>query len=870
MKPIPQRLLCALAGSLFAAGAINPACGKPGFVDIISVAPQPFWSTLKLFRAEPKVSLILLAPSFITQGQPDYAAVNGVDFSALAGFNDNSSNGFAPIVIVNEKTNRESAPANVDPGSSHKSFAASGPSLADNWSRIAGVGSTIPSYTTGSGVVSDNSSATPDSSQSQLAGSDVRQRDRETDQTTSTVTKDSTQSVPLAGPDRGSQSLRDGGSVSIGGITLAGDASKVSSIQHVTPKALTIGGPAPDAATAIRTWQGGPGGNANDWTRTQNWSPNGQPTSTDTAQFDNTANSGNLAPTIAGTNTSVGSILFASGTTNAYTISGTATLTIGSATVAGITNASATNQQLSVSTIALGIAQSWDVQSTGNLSLSSAVSLGSNLLTLTGSSSGAGSISGIISGTGGLTKSGTGIWTLSGTNNFTGTTNISAGALTITNSSALGSTANGTSLASGAVLRIDGTSGNLSIGAETLTLNGVGLIASPAGALRNIAGNNSWAGAITLGSASSIQSDAGTLTLTGGINNAGFLATFQGAGNTTVSTTKITRSGGLTKNGGGTLTLSAANDYSGGTTLSAGTLTLSGSGQLGSTTGALTVNGGTLNLGGTSQTVGALSGSGGTINTSTGSSTLTVGNGGGSGSYSGTIANGSGTVSLTKTGGGTETLSGANTYTGPTTVSAGTLLVNGNQSSATGAVAVNNSGTVLGGAGTIGGAVTVASGATIAPGATGNGSTAILKTGALTLSSSSNFSLDLNGTVAGTSYDQLSVTGTVSIGGSNLLINSISGLSVNDKLFILANDSTDAISGTFAGLAQGGTISSGGYTLTIDYMANFMSGSANDISLTVTAVPEPGSWLAGALALLAVGYTQRRRFQRKAVFVSAG
>jgi len=65
------------------------------------------------------------------------------------------------------------------------------------------------------------------------------------------------------------------------------------------------------------------------------------------------------------------------------------------------------------------------------------------------------------------------------------------------------STANGTTVASGAVLQLDGSGGDLSIGAEALTLNGSGI--SSNGALRNIAGSNSWAGAITLGSASNIR-----------------------------------------------------------------------------------------------------------------------------------------------------------------------------------------------------------------------------------------------------------------------------------------------------------------------------------------------------------------------------
>ena len=72
--------LCALA--LFAlVGLCAPAQAGGTFPQIISVAPQPFWTTLNLFRAEPKVSLVLLAPAFVTQGQPDYATMNGVDFS---------------------------------------------------------------------------------------------------------------------------------------------------------------------------------------------------------------------------------------------------------------------------------------------------------------------------------------------------------------------------------------------------------------------------------------------------------------------------------------------------------------------------------------------------------------------------------------------------------------------------------------------------------------------------------------------------------------------------------------------------------------------------------------------------------------------
>ena len=131
----------------------------------------------------------------------------------------------------------------------------------------------------------------------------------------------------------------------------------------------------------------------------------------------------------------------------------------------------------------------------------------------------------------------------------------------------------------------------------------------------------------------------------------------------------VSGAGALTKLGSGTLTLSASNSYSGGTTLSAGTLLLGGSNSLGSTSAALTVNGGTLDFGGATVSVGTLSGAGGTIALGGGSLTATMGS---NEIFSGAIT---GTGGFTKAGGVSTvlTLSGSSTYTGATTIDGGRI-----------------------------------------------------------------------------------------------------------------------------------------------------------------------------------------------------
>jgi autotransporter-associated beta strand protein len=237
-------------------------------------------------------------------------------------------------------------------------------------------------------------------------------------------------------------------------------------------------------------------------------------------------------------------------------------------------------------------------------------------------------------------------------------------------------------------------------------------------------------------------------------------------------------------------------------------------------------------------TIGSLEGSG---NVFLGANNLNVGSNNTTTTFSGVMSGIGG--SLTKTGGGTFTLSGANTYTGATTVTGGTLLVNGSTSSSS-AVTVN-SGTTLGGTGAIGGTVTVNSGANLSPGT----SPGILNTGSVTLNSGSNLLIDINGTTP-SQFDQLIVTGTVTLTGSNLVLTIGGTLTLGEQFLIINNDSNDAVVGTFL---QGSSVTSGSNTFSI----NYAGGTGNDVVLTV--VPEPSTWVAGFLAVAFVVYTQRRR-----------
>jgi autotransporter-associated beta strand protein len=279
-------------------------------------------------------------------------------------------------------------------------------------------------------------------------------------------------------------------------------------------------------------------------------------------------------------------------------------------------------------------------------------------------------ISGRISGTGGLNKEGTGTLVLSGANTFGGILKINVGVVNARHSTSLGTITAGTEVVGGAALELQG---DINISYEALALRGYGV--SNGGALRNISGANTFGGLITLSSAggTEIASDAGTLTITGGMSGA-FPLIIDGAGDVTYKTAPIAiGSGTVTKNGAGTLRYNFPNTYNGLTTINAGTLLYGVDNAI--LTSAITVTGGTLDIATYSDivggvTLGTLDLASGTITGSTGmlsSSAWTVYNG----TISAIIAGDAGTI--TKSTPGTVVLTRANKFTGNTTVSAGIL-----------------------------------------------------------------------------------------------------------------------------------------------------------------------------------------------------
>jgi hypothetical protein len=181
--------------------------------------------------------------------------------------------------------------------------------------------------------------------------------------------------------------------------------------------------------------------------------------------------------------------------------------------------------------------------------------------------------------------------------------------------------------------------------------------------------------------------------------------------------------------------------------------------------------------------------------------------------YSGAITSTGGTLTMAGTAAYTQTLSGNNTFAA-VAVNGGRLNLNGN-STASGGVTV--AGGTLGGTGTLAntGAVAINSGK-LAPG-TSIGTLGLTGSGGLAMSAGSQFEWEFNSSTVGA--DLLNDNGPLSLGNATLTALDLGAatLAPNTKLTLMSYNLGSWDSSTFSGIADGGTVTVGANTFTIDY-----------------------------------------------------
>ena len=457
--------------------------------------------------------------------------------------------------------------------------------------------------------------------------------------------------------------------------------------------------------------------------------------------------------------------------------------------------------------------------------------------------SGTFTLGGVISGTGGLTKTNSGTTTISVTNSYTGLTTVNEGTLVIDNStgSARNFGAGDIEINNGATLQTTSTGGEQTrLQSRTITFGSSG------GNTIDIGGPNTRVGGTTF-----VTTGGSTNFITGAaidISTSAIYNVSDGTDDVDLQVSSIIQRSGITKNGNGTLSLTNTNNLqSNAININAGTLEIAGAGKL--------INGGN-DYSGNINNDGIFK-----YNTSA------------SQSFASII---SGTGAIEKDNTSTLTLTGANSYSGNTTINNGTLIINGNQGSATGSMTINVSGT-LGGSGTIGASLLTVNGV-IAPG----NSPGTLATGSQLWNDGGSYLWEINasndaGGTIGTDpgWDWLDITGTLdlsllSTGGFTIDIDSltsgnIAGDAVGFDTWTKGNpgdvDYSFIIATASAGItgfdADNFTLDSSGFSNAPSWDWQIVL-SGSDLVLEAYAVPEPSSTALLGLGGLALMLRRKR------------
>ena len=582
------------------------------------------------------------------------------------------------------------------------------------------------------------------------------------------------------------------------------------------------------------------------------------------------------------------------------------------------------------------------------------------------------SLGGNISGTGTLLCDDGSVGTteyvyLSGSNTYSGGTLIRGGyvqtAARVDETTGLATTSNNFALGTGPVTVSDNGTllvRNSSIVTNPLTISGSSAGGSGsltgsfgvAGQTAEYRGNITVVGDTRFSTSTAITTDSTSkFVISGNVDLTNSLLTLRSQRGSAVNTGlliemtgTIVGAGGINiqSNGAwGRVLISGSNSYSGGTTVTTGSLTVGSSTALGN--GFLAVNTSGLDLNGQSLLVGALSGSStGVIEAGIGGSSSLRSTSTANTTYAGTIRDGAGSVNFGLAGSGTLTFTGSNTYTGTTAIDGGVLVMGSADALAGGgtidfgggtlrytgvntldySARIKNSGSAvsidtngesvtfasaidssniggleklglgvlylnaanaftgpttvaagtLSGTGSVLGAFSVQSGAVFDPGASPTATT-VFGVGSFSQATGGTTKMQVNGTTAGSLYDQVAFSGTsktVSWGGTLDL--TLSGSYANYTQFNLFDGFTSQ-SGNLAGIqfaAPGSPYSALSFTGPVggvwytDYNGSGQYMTFNQNTGVLMVVPEPGAFIVAGMGLTALGLRSLRRRRRAA------